>query len=843
MLKKLAFIICLIGVLHNSWSQQIEIQGNGIMIALDGSNTADKEDGTQYESTPIDASRIHDFVLLNTGQENIQILSIRSSSAEFRIDSRIRRIRRGQSVTLELAFEPTSTGAFQGVVIILAREGRTFRVYRFNVSGDAREVSGDAELMISQYYENGNNDQIEVKNLTDYNIRRNDYVLAMFDNSDDLDRAPAAGNTIRIGDLDPGEVVVYDNLSFNGDEVFVISSSRGRNCYADRIDLIGNQNNNWGNSKSLSKGGCASETAHRDFDLSQWVELSLSEVNGSLEQQNLFLGTHQSGEIIWDGTNWTSNALPDRTRTVRIDGLYSSQNLRNIEACDLIVDNELDFDSNGKKSVVVYRNLSVSENGNFHLGDQESLVMYDDAAVITGAIKKVEKSTPLNNSYDFTYWSSPISSASIADVFSGVRSGRTYYFDQSKTTASSPDSDPDGTYWHVWVPADGTMKPGRGYASEAKADVTNIHQISFEGTPNNGVVYEQIHFNDDEDDGNDYNLIGNPYPSAINIDLFFDKNEEFIDPAIYLWTHTTPVSEQSGDYSFNDYATYNRTGGTAVGNGPVPDKNIGSGQGFLVRAIAGVDIEFNNSMRIVDSNDQFFKSSVVKKKDKENEKDRIWLNLSTDQGGFNQLLIGFVKGASFGFDRGYDALKNQGSNKISFYSLLDDKKLAIQGLGLLESRAEVPLGFDTNVSNRTYTIAVSAVEGKLRDAEIMLHDHYLNMSHDLRNSNYVFEQVDQGSFQDRFSLAFTKEVELESDTVIEKDQFVVYNDGDTFRIQASESVETVRMYDILGNMILENHPRNTSFEIVEPSSKRGDVLLLQIIQADQRQKIKKVYKQ
>jgi hypothetical protein len=135
------------------------------------------------------------------------------------------------------------------------------------------------------------------------------------------------------------------------------------------------------------------------------------------------------------------------------------------------------------------------------------------------------------------------------------------------------------------------------------------------------------------------------------------------------------------------------------------------------------------------------------------------------------------------------------------------------------------------------------VEGKLRDAEIILHDHYLNIPHDLRNSNYVFEQVDQGSYQDRFSLAFTKEVELESDTVIEKGQFVVYNDGDTFRIQASERVETVRMYDILGNMILENHPRNTSFEIVEPSSKRGDVLLLQIIQADQQQKIKKVYKQ
>ena len=293
----------------------------------------------------------------------------------------------------------------------------------------------------------------------------------------------------------------------------------------------------------------------------------------------------------------------------------------------------------------------------------------------------------------------------------------------------------------------------------------------------------------------------------------------------------------------NDYATYNRTGGTAVGDGPVPDKNIGSAQGFLVRALAGVDIEFNNSMRITDSNDQFFKSRGVKKKNKENEKDRIWLNLSTDQGGFNQLLIGFVKGASSGFDRGYDALKNQGSNKISFYSLLDNKKLAIQGLGLLESTAEVPLGFDTNVSNRLYTITVSAVEGQLRDAEIILHDHYLNKHHSLRNSSYVFEQVDHGSFKDRFSLAFTKELEPEREMTTEKEQFEVYNDGDTFRVEAQESVETVRIYDILGNMILEKHPRNDSFEVIEPSAKRGDVLLLQIIQADQQQKIKKVYKQ
>ena len=78
---------------------------------------------------------------------------------------------------------------------------------------------------------------------------------------------------------------------------------------------------------------------------------------------------------------------------------------------------------------------------------------------------------------------------------------------------------------------------------------------------------------------------------------------------------------------------------------------------------------------------------------------------------------------------------------------------------------------------------------------------------------------------------------------LKKDQFVVFNDGGTFRIQASELVETVRIYDILGNMILEKHPGQASFELIEPLSKRGDVVLLQLIHADQRHQIKKVYKQ
>ncbi len=620
MLKRLFFFTLFFAGICSVQSQDIAIKFDQVIIANDGSNTPKESDGTLYDDTGLNRSRLRVFSIYNERNKDVNVDNITLSSNEFAVTGKVGKIKKNSFTNFELYFEPTTLGVQTALVTIEVKQGRQKTYYYFNVKGTAIEDSGYSDIMISQYYEHMNNDFIEIKNLSTYDIKDKQFYLVLYKNKDDLGKAPKKGNTIDIEAMVSGEVRIYDKFKLNGDDIIVISTSKGKDCFNDRVDIIGQQNMLWGKDTSFSKGACASESAHLEFDQAYWIGLSLSEVDNSLQQQNLFLGTYQSGEIVWDGANWTSNALPDRTRTVRIDGTYSSQNLRNIEACDLIVENELDFDNNGKKSVVVHRNLSVTENGNFQLGDQESLVMYDDDAEITGVIQKVEKSTPLNNPYDFTYWSSPVSDASIADVFSGVRSGRTYYFDQSKSTASSPDNDPEGTYWHVWVPANGTMKPGRGYASEAKADETNIHQISFKGTPNNGVVYEQIHFNDDEDDGNDFNLIGNPYPSAINIDLFFDQNEEFIDPAIYLWTHTTPVSEETGDYSFNDYATYNRTGGTAVGEGPVPDKNIGSAQGFMVRALAEVDIEFNNSMRIIDSNDQFFKSRVVKKKNKENEK-------------------------------------------------------------------------------------------------------------------------------------------------------------------------------------------------------------------------------
>ena len=681
-----------------------------------------------------------------------------------------------------------------------------------------------SELMISQYYENGKKgDFIEIKNLTDQIIPKNQYYLAIYNKKKKTNKRP--NNSFKIKSLDPDEVHVYKNIQLKGDEIVVISTSNGSNCFADRVDIIGNNKNKWGRKTSFTKGGCASETAHLNFDIKDWIEVDRSIVNTSDIRQNIAKGTYTVGPIIWDGSAWSDSGLPDLSRIAILNGVYIA-NSGNIEACDIEINSNLDFDGNTTNSIVLHRDLTV--NGTFIIGDQESLVMIDDYATIIGDITKKESSTYRNNAYDMTYWASPISNAVISSVFTGVSSNRIYKYDQSQTSSSDPN---DPTFWNSWLLASGTMEIAKGYATEGKTGTTGKQYISFTGKPNNGIIYTDVFEWDDSDDNNDFNLIGNPYPSAIDIELFFDANLAMIDPTVYLWTHNTPISGgDSGDFSFDDYATYNYTGGTSAGGGPVPNKNIGSSQGFFMRAIKSGTVEFNNSMRIENANDQFYKVQTSKK-DIVNtiEKDRIWLNLKTEKGGFNQLLVGFLQKATEGADRGYDALKFEGSNAIAFYSVIDEQKFSIQGLSSFTSSKTVILGFDTKVAPRTFSIGIEQLEGALRNSDIYIFDNLLNIAHDLKVSDYRYDVNEIGENPDRFTLMFTNSIALSTDKITNTigDILIVSTLSGALKFNSNKIIRSLVVYDIMGRKLMDANPDSELFELETASIKAGTILLIE----------------
>jgi len=764
------------------------------------------------------------------------------------------------NTTFAITFNPSDT-SIRTATVSIANNDTDEDPYTFNLQGEGIDANLGSPLLITQYYEGiGVNDNwIEVKNVSSQSTNTGAFYLVIFKDAeatinggietkdpDDLTEAVlipplvAGGVALfsRSGALLPttgnlgATPITTEVCSFDGNDVLVITTTDegGVNgAYARRIDIIGTVGTNaavdWGSDTSLIKGCGTTEAPSTMYDPNEYTVLTLDEVNnassfiGSPALPNIALGTQTVGPTIWNGAGW-DNGLPDQTKQAIIAGNYSGST--SFESCDLTINAGASIDLNsGNAYVLVDGDLAV--NGSFSIGDTESLIMTDADAAISGQITKTEVSSLLNNSLDYTYWSSPVTTT-IANAFSGANLNRVFEW----RTADL-----------AWFVAGGDMSAGRGYISQAP-DGTNQHTINFVGAPNNGLKFQSVVFNDDGLD-NDYTLLGNPYPSAIDIDQFilFVNNDEIrdntdVDGTIYLWTHSTATNETNGsdpDYVGSDYATYNISGGIASANGgAAPTNNIGSGQGFFVRAKSNGTVFFQNNMRLDLNGDpltntQFFKSNAKKAV----EKDRLWLDMTSDEGAFNQILVGFFDEATDAEDRAYDGTLLGGHN-LRFYSKIDDTKYAIQGLGTYDQSKEITLGFDTTL-DRTFKVEISNIEGILKTEEVYLYDNVLNILHDLKQGAYEFKAT-EGNYTDRFTLKFNSGV-LNTDDIVLNNSFIVFNESNTLKIKAGVEISELRVYDITGRLLIDSEPNSSNFDVPSQQSiKTGTVLILNATMKD-----------
>ncbi len=716
----------------------------------------------------------------------------------------------------------------------------------------------DQNLMISQYYHDEVSDSkwIEIKNISGNDIPLGTYFMDLYDSADLANIAstePKASEPIPAMMKD--EVLLYKNspspvapladymgnanqieslvCDFDGNDVILITTTPGSRKYINRKDILGNTTPvQWGQNTTLIRGGNSSELPERDFDTNNWIELdSLQEVNQADKLKNIALGTHQIGPAVWNGASWDSNSPTDRTRNTEIYGDYEGGQ-DNFATYDLNINDGglLKFEDNTEgrnNNVFVHRNLTIHSNGSLVIGDTESLIIKNTNAIVTGSIEKIEKSSPRNDPKDITYWSSSVEGDQVDVVFAGVRPNRIFYYDQSKFVS-------DETYWDVWVKAEGTMEIGKGYAAEGLVGESGEHVLSFSGRPNYGTISTSVmQFNNDEGSNenldNDFNLIGNPYPSAIDIEKFLDTNGEakgngVIDGTVYLWTHGTPISD-AGYYAPSDYVTYNLMGPVSIEEDVVVANNIGSGQGFFVRAKKPDKVVFDPSMILMGANDQFFKGAKNKGSV---EKNRLWINLKGSDNSFKQILIGFDENASDQMDSGYDALYLSGNQPIAFYSVLDDKKLAIQGLGPFDDQKVVDLGFDAEKEGLEMKIELSRKEGLLRGQDILLRDNANEMVHDLNSSPYIFKYDGKGSFKQRFSLLFNSTVLGLDEDIVDKDVKIYIQDQNLI-IEGENLIEHIKVYDALGRLVIKEKTHSANNELNLDRIQMGGFFIVELV--------------
>lgn len=555
----------------------------------------------------------------------------------------------------------------------------------------------------------------------------------------------------------------------------------------------------------------------------------------------------------WNGSGW-SNGTPTACKKAIIDGNYNTATNGNIVACSCQVNSGKTLTIADSNHLELYN--EIVNNGIIEVANNASLVQWYSTNSNSGNVKVYRNAKPMKR-YDYTYWSSPVTGQTLYNL------SPTTLFDKYFSW------NPAGS-WTAHNNGAATMQVGKGYIVRAPqsfpVNTTSNFTGIFTGAPNNGEI--TVPGFQGSTTTEVWNLIGNPYPSAIDVDLFLtDPDNSEVGGTVYLWTHNTPPSEgDAGLYTYtaNDYATYNLSGGVATAlpatNATDPgdntnvltNGNIASGQAFFIQGIknfedleAGnvpIKVKFKNSMRIVSSNSNFFKPGPTTPVEnwQTTGKHRFWINLRNEQGAFNQALIGYIENATNGLDRLYDG-ELFGGNYVALYSLLDQNKLTIQGKSLPFNNEDiVPLGYKVTIAG-TFNISLDHFDGLFEGQDIFIRDKVLNLVHNLKDGAYIFTSV-IGTFDDRFEIVY-ENVTLDVDTPqVNPESIVVYkNTTATITVNAGLlTIDRIRVYDITGRLLYGEGTLNTSEFLIQNLPNVRQVLIVEVLTTEGTKIAKKI---
>jgi hypothetical protein len=215
------------------------------------------------------------------------------------------------------------------------------------------------------------------------------------------------------------------------------------------------------------------------------------------------------------------------------------------------------------------------------------------------------------------------------------------------------------------------------------------------------------------------------------------------------------------------------------------------------------NVTFDNSMRITGKNSDFHKIRNYDKTATE-EKHRIWLNLTNNSGAFSQTLIGYITDATQGLDRGFDG-ESFGGNNVTFYSVIPEAKLAIQGRALpFDASDMVTLGYKA-AKKGNYSIRIDHIDGLFINESIYLEDKELKITHDLKLKPYVFS-TKVGDFNNRFVLRYGgKTLGVDENSINNEDLKISYIQNSNLliinNILSNDAVEKVALFNILGQSV------------------------------------------
>ncbi|MBS4039543.1 MAG: hypothetical protein KGZ81_02975 [Flavobacteriales bacterium] len=579
-------------------------------------------------------------------------------------------------------------------------------------------------------------------------------------------------------------------------------------------------------------------TAGGNLILGENAHLKIGGTNG-LPQNYLTHNIHSSSTVEYAGTNQEislpatsqkygnlilsesgTKKLPDAVNQIEIQENLTIQNNANFE---------LDTDKN-----LIIKKRFINNSGTALFKDKSSLVQIDNLTNI-GNIT-YQRTTRNLKHLDFVYWGAMVNNQAIKNMWMSNASENFYLFN------------PNINNWQQ-VSGNTIMQPGVGYIARGRyisggwpaygsptPPSNPTYTANFASTPNNGDITVNVV-------AEKFNLLGNPYPSVIDMVEFAKQGNASVElgpfePTFYIWTQTTPITNNS--YTGNDYAYYNAANNTSTAVSTfTPNRYLNAGQAFFIKTKVGAtNATFKNEYRVINNNNNFTKPGNSKN-DNNNTPivmDRYWLNLKNSIQDFKQIAIVHMPNATNEYDTVLESPAFNGNANMNFFSLIGTTRVGIQSRASMVPQDEFPLGFQATTAGN-YQIELANKEGVFTSHPIYLIDLLTNQSHNLQTGTYSFTTA-SGVHNNRFKIKYNN-LTL-STNPFELQNIVAFISNETLHVKTGgEFIEKMEIYDIQGRL-LQTIQGEASAQLEVALQMANQVILLKIKTTDGKTGTKKL---
>lgn len=370
--------------------------------------------------------------------------------------------------------------------------------------------------------------------------------------------------------------------------------------------------------------------------------------------------------------------------------------------------------------------------------------------------------------------SSPVAAQAIRPEFvsnAATIPAGTDFYSFSESTNEWINTRAAGDIWNTAFEDNFTI--GKGYLVAYPTNVTK----NFTGALNSAEVVLTCSNTAPPTGGNGWNLLGNPFPSAIDWNAL--SRSAGLDNALYYYDN----AEQKYRYYLPVAGD-----GTSLGSG---SRYIPAMQGFMVHASTnGATLTIPTAAKTHNGQNIYYKSTAT-------VPGSLSLKVAAN-GHEDEAFIHFNSQATTAFDGSFDAykLKSYSSDVPNLYTKgSDGSELAINGLPELSETTTIPVYLEYKTAGTyTFTADLSGISGTLVFLNDLKENTFVNLT---QNPAYQFA-VAEGDAAERFSLTFGS---VGTEDPEQEPAALVYAVDKTIFIVGAEKDAQLILTDISGKML------------------------------------------